>query len=419
MEHVMRMEGQLTHHPDTRPILYNIPVVMLEYMMALLNQVTRILQSGHSPGHSFLLVPQLSQQVEAVEIFIAQVTRPGLVLVTLPLRALYDPVTVQMALCHEVSHFVGESYRKRPQRITYFAQATAVLMAKILFKSYNDSLIDVIKKKICYAIQHMNGQPVISGMYDAVMEWIDKLFIDSSEEYANLLFRVLDTAQKAKRPHFRVNLEINDALMWTFNRALKDLSILFREIYADICMMFLLDASPRTYLKSIAEELDGDKVYTLTEAMSNEPETLHQWEKQSNSEMAHDRYVEPLAIRVYVTLIVLGEGNLPDCSCPNPSNGYVRLLEEVQKLHEELKGKQEPDSRVIPLGSIDSLIEYSKLCYQGLRDDLSSNSELAVLRIQFNKTSLPDFDYSCFLEAIQNDREKMVEELSGWRGYNV
>ena len=411
MEHVMRIEGQLTHHPDMRPILYNIPVVMLEYMMAVLNQVARILQSGHSPGHSFLLVPQLSQQVEAVEIFIAQGNRPGLVLVTLPLRALYDPVTVQMALCHEACHFVGETYRKRKERIPCFAQATAVLMAKILFASYDESLIDVITEKICHTIRQMDGQPVIRNMYDTVTRWIDRLFIASSKEYANLLFCVLDTIRKKNRPHFRLNLAINDAGITSFSKVLYDLSTLFREIYADICMMFLLEASPCTYLKSIAEELDGDNRSILTGVMSNEPETLHYWKNKSNSEDDCAGYAESLAIRIYVTLIVLGEDNLPDCSCPNPSNGYVRLLEEVQKLHEELKGNQEPKSRVIPLGSIDALIEYSKLCYQGLLDGLSSNPELAVLRKQFNKTSPPSFDYSSILEAIQSDRKKMVDEL--------
>ena len=128
MEHVMRIEGQLTHNPQMRPILYDIPVAMLEYILSFLNQVSEILQTEDTPKRQnicFLLVPRLCDRIEAQELFPAGSDYlPGLVLVTIPLQMLYDSGTIQQELTHEVSHFVGEKYRDRAYRGKKYIQAS-------------------------------------------------------------------------------------------------------------------------------------------------------------------------------------------------------------------------------------------------------------------------------------------------------
>ena len=415
MEHMIRMEGQLTQYPDMRPILYSIPIAMLEYMMAFVNQVTRILQGEQTPGHSFLLVPQMEQGVHALEMFIPNRRNgiPGLVVVTLPLRTLYDPTTVQMELCHEICHFVGEEHRMRQIRIDCFAHAAAVLIAKIIFGTYHDNLIDVIKVKICQQIQaqcwNAARPPIIREMYQVVMDWIDQLFIEESQEYSKLLLQFLENIQKNGGPPYRLETEINDAVLLYFNGVLRDISILFREVYADICMMFLLDGNPDTYVKSIGEVLDNDDNSTSGSVVTYEPETMEQWGKP-NQEWERDKYTEPLAIRIYATLKALGK------EIPGPysqSIGCAKLFAEINKLDSELRyGTTESNSRTIPLGSIDALIAYGQWCYQGRQEFLGHDSEVELLRKQLKKTSSSQFSYGAILAAIQKDRTAMVTELT-------
>ena len=414
VEHVMRMEGQLTQYPDTRPILYSIPMVMLEYMMAFVNQVTRVLQGKQSAGHSFLLVPQMSQQVQSLEMFIAkeQDKMPGLVVVTLPLRTLYDPITVQMELCHEICHFVGEEHRMRKERINYFAHAAAVLIAKSIFGTYHDGLIRVMERKISGKIQIQCGDtvspPIIREMDKIVTDWVNELFTNYSKEYADLLFQVLDDIQKKGAPPFRLEIGINDAGLTAFNMVLKDLSILFREVYADICMMFLLDGDSDTYVESIGTVLAGSDISNTKEAVTYEPETLAKW-RAPDQEWERRKYTEPLAIRIYVTLKVLGKQKPIPC---NGSDGYTRLFTEISKLDKELCGEEESVTRLIPLGSIDALIEYGQQCYQGLQNTLGNDPQLVALREQMKKTSSHNMMYNSIISAIQKDRKTMVTELA-------
>lgn len=416
MEHVMRLEGQMSQYPDTRPILYNIPVVMLEYMMAFANQITQILKHPKIATHSFFLAPQLGNQVKSHEVFEANSVRRGLVLVTLPLQTLYQPAVVQMALCHEICHFVGDQYRKRSERIEAIANSTAVLTAKILFGTYHESLIDELFRNIRRILSEKN-EPYIREMYIAVQKWVNSLFKGEkkyngqSKAYSELLYATLEDIQEHNREPLRLEYGINDGVLYRYFRVLGDVFRLYREIYADVCMMFLLDGSPQTYIYSISEVIKEDG--TLDELVPSRKG------RAENSKEESRQYSEYFAIRIYVTLYVLnkleyiGRGKLK-VAFQNDA-----LVDELVKLKEEMKRTSEPQDRVIPVGSILPLMDYADLCYKYLKDTLCDHPALTALRGQLKNISAEDLDYGALLQEIQRDRKNVIEDLAAERRCTV
>lgn len=97
MELVTRTEGQLSHYPELRPLVFDIPVIMLEYTLSFLNRCAEILQREDDEKQEiqFLLVPQLCQRIRAEELFPAMGTLPGLILVQLPYDGLYNTFSIQ------------------------------------------------------------------------------------------------------------------------------------------------------------------------------------------------------------------------------------------------------------------------------------------------------------------------------------
>lgn len=401
MEHVMRLEGQLTQYPDTRPIIYNIPVVMLEYMTALAHKITSILQDGQNAIQRFFLVPQLGYEVKSKEIFSAEQAQ-GLVLVTLPLRTLYDPVAVQMALCHEICHFVGEKYRKRTYRSECIAHSVAIIMAKILFQTYHPSLVEELKAKINSLFS--STQPTyIRNMQTAVGTWVDSLFVENSPEYAELMFKVVERISTSNGPPLQLKEGINDAHLFIFIQVLRDILILYREVYADICMMFLLDGCAQTYFESIAEVLNND---STTENIPAHPiYTLSQ--QDAAEDLDKHNYFEPLAVRVYATLTALGEANNL-----HAGNSYAcnQLYDSITALIRQAQGTREPD-RVIPLGSIHALVAYATECYKNLQVSLANSAELHNFKTLLQKVPSTGLNYDTLMRAIQEDRKSIIDEL--------
>lgn len=383
MEHIMRIEGQLTHNPEMRPILYDIPVAMLEYTLSFLKKVSEVLQANDFPKKAeicFLLVPRLCERIEAEELFPAIPDElPGLVLVTIPLQSLYDARTVQRELCHEVSHFVGETCRNRAERKKTYIQAAAALMARVCFGTLHPALLEAIQDSLMRQNMDNPDRPSIVEMQKAVQLWADCLSKEEEEYYA-LIWNAL---QKSKA-HEPLKLDLTDTLIngtkaGMFCNLLVDLSILFREIYADICMLYLLPISEQEYVESLIQELATEK-------------------------RVEDRRYEQFAIRIYTGLTAIGR-HIP---WKYVQRGDGKLYKELNSISTHLNADEEElTDRLIPMTSIYHLLRYASLCYKGLCQ--LPPKELETVQKMFDGSVSSQLNYEQFLEYINQYRIKLLE----------
>ncbi len=381
MEHIMRIEGQLAHAPDMRPILYDIPVAMLEYTLAFLDRVVEVLQLEDNPQTKtcFLLVPHLCGRIEAQELFPAGANcLPRLVLVTIPLSSLYNPQEVQWALCHEASHYVGEKHRMRGERRKKYVQAATALMVAQIFEDPYPAFIEFIQDQLMEATERLEKFDM-RLMQSTVEEWLYNLCSDKVkfDEFVRELL--------LKNSHLpRLNVEkihLDQETVVRFSWLLNDLSILFRETYADICMLYLLSIDSTEYIQSLLSDLTA----------GNRPD--------------EERRYEQFAIRIYVCLTAAGRV-IPyeDIRQRDP-----RLHEEIDKIRAGLDNGNEDLKRLFPLTSIRFLQLYVKKCYNSLSQHPTGSRQLTDIRSMFANVASPDMVYTEFITIIDDYRKKILE----------
>lgn len=264
MEHIMRIEGQLTHHPELRPILYDIPVSMLEYTLAFLWQVMYLLECGDAEKRgdtAFLLVPRLCNQIQAQELYPAQSDScPGLVLVTIPFQMLYRPEEVHLALAHEASHFVGEENRCRGLRIKCFVASAAPLVAQEIFGTMAPAVTKCVKESIQAFLHSVEKPERLHTMEDVRLQL---------NAYLNQIAMEGDVFSAVTRQVLWDMVEDTD-ILWdeitpeqaqspVLSDWLDDLSTLYREVYADVCMLALLPVDEERYTRSLLSVLPPDE----------------------------------------------------------------------------------------------------------------------------------------------------------------
>lgn len=380
MEHIMRIEGQLTHNPQMRPILYDIPVAMLEYVLSFLKQVSEILQTEDASNKKdicFLLVPRLCERIEAQGLFPAVPNSlPGLILVIIPLQMLYDSRAIQQELTHEVSHFVGEVYRNRTDRMKKYIQATAALMSRVFFGDLHPALLRAIQDELQEKMKDLD-EPNIIDMVKGVMEWVRGIS-EEPDKYVEFVKRVL--SENMGYVPLKLNAAdtfITGEKILKFQALLEDLSILFREIYADICMLYLLPISNEEYVASLMKDLLSEKD-----------------EKK--------RRYEQVAIRIYVGLKSAGR--------PIPLSYILKNSEELGKEVEAIdaciRDEREMKKRLIPITSVRFLFRYAEHCFEQLRK--KPQPGLEEIRGMYRNVISPEMDYKKFTMDINRYRVKIL-----------
>lgn len=383
MEHVLRIEEQLTHNPQMRPILYDIPMAMLEYILSFLELVSKVLQSADNPNKKeicFLLVPRLCNRIEAQELFPADPAGqiPGLVLVKIPLQMLYNPKAIQQQLSHEVSHFVGEVYRNRADRKNRYVQASSALMARAFF---GDEYY-VFSKAIQTNLKEYMGKSNevnIAEMMNRVMEWVNLVHKDYTE-FLKIIQSILQ--ENSGKPPLRLNPSstfITADRIRKFEELLSDLSILFREIYADICMLYLLPVNSEDYAISLIQDLHS--------------------ERQTQA-----RRYEQVAIRIYVGL------KASECAVPWEflQKHDEKLYKEMDKIDEHISKQKRMKNRLIPITSILYLLRYAEGCHKKLCE--KQQVGLDEIRKMYNNMISSEMDYAQFIQDINRYRTAILEK---------
>ncbi|MDO5401060.1 MAG: hypothetical protein Q4F17_08785 [Eubacteriales bacterium] len=385
IEQLMRIEGQLSQQPEIRPVIYDIPVFMLEYTVAFLNKVSDLLRmtdSHPNKHHVFLLIPRPCEQISAIELFHATSKLTGLVQLQIPEKALYKPTVILRALCHEISHYVGEKYRNRILRKTYYSRASAAILTEAIFKSKQHDLIRFFELTFLNALDNV-GEPTIEEMRTLIMSDVESIFA-SDDALAAFLKAYLEHSTEIARISFPKRDAIDRGLQRFYGRC-DDLDILFREIYADICMLYILDISADDYIESLLQEL----------ALNANPLSTCE---------------ELFAIRIYVSLMATGKMSAYQRNKYRDLWAKIRAL--IYNIDEEIREGIDGKYKLpLPISSIYALLQYAQICYNTISTSVKPMHTIEV-REMFSCLTREDFEYKTILDRIDECRSKMIQASS-------
>ena len=396
MEHVMRTEGQLTHHPEIRPILYDIPLAMLEHILAFLNLCSTILQAMDDPKKQiqFILLPGLCSEMKTEEIFTANSNLPGLLAISIPLHLMYETQTVQIALCHEISHFVGEKHRNREQREKCYIGASAELIADLIFETERQSFVEQIRRRIEIHISNCQNKSTwtIMDYAQEVQNWIDDFLYNENlpGTYGKLIRDILKSEASGgsdlENPPLQLHADFDNLRMRNinyFSQILPVFTMLFREVFADICMVRLLDLNADTYLNAFY----GD--------ISENPTSA-----------------EFYAVRVYTTLTTVGKDIPKKCGATDTAEKFHSALQRLK--YRGARRDMESGDYQFPFGCVSRLLDYTNGC-MGKIEELLNNEDIGQLRRMYKNVSDPDMDHRELQKFIQEYRKRYLHVRLPWQ----
>lgn len=384
MEQLMRLEGQLSQQPEIRPVIYDMPVFILEYILAFLNEVCDVLQKADKTPNSefdFLLIPHSCALIEALEVFPAvSGQRRGLVQIEIPTDLLYSPINVLRALCHEVSHYVGETFRHREERKDYYCTAAASTFAALVFDVRNPDFSRVIKNIFLDALQNIH-ELTLQEMNEQILACTDDILVDSC--FDELVFKYLTTSKKPKGIS-KLEADSIDLGRTFFWERLEDINYLFQETYADVCMLYLLKIDEEEYISSLLQEF------------------------ACNPPVSDEISYETLAVRIYSTLCASKRSI--HYSHERYSKEWVIVQEIIQAIQSEIANKTDGKYGLsYSIAAINALKNYASLCYSTLSQALTAE-KIQNLQNMYQSLKQPDLEYSMILEKIDSCRSKMLKK---------
>lgn len=266
IEHLMREEGQLSHRPEMRPLTYDMPVFVLEYattFLLILREKLTVADGKTAERIRFLLVPSADTDVSTEEPFEAKGSIPGLLQTTVPFSLLYKPKYLLPALCHEMAHYVGETVRNRDKRYGYFLNSAATELIKYFFDKVDDKsnkLMRFLSHDLDKSIRAWIKDNIPDDRIDVIklplLDIVSLIKItaedlvdeEKPDAYANLVRRYVLSEYRGAQLYSIPQDTIRDRLPFFVER-LGDLLVSYREAYADICMLYLLEIDPLDYLE--------------------------------------------------------------------------------------------------------------------------------------------------------------------------
>lgn len=248
MEHMIRMEGELVHHPETRPLLYDIPANLLELYLYFSDMCLTYFNSRESDNENaivkhfqILIVPCLCENI-AIRSIDKDPDEIVLLYIEIPLHLLYDSKFAICTLVHEVAHFSGEKTRERDRRFNSLSMGVASQLMIPLGISGKE-ILKTVKSRIEELVPQ-EKRNYISDIMPALTDAANEILNDS-EFKKNLLHDSqhnydFNTMEKARLSLPEVINELID---------------LHREAYADLAMVSLLHLPFDYYINMIAQDL--------------------------------------------------------------------------------------------------------------------------------------------------------------------
>lgn len=280
MEHILRMEGELVHHPETRPLLFDIPASILEFDLALVDrcadyfksrehkcQDSTLLGKADNREYCFLIVPRLYTNITIHDFCNKHDDVLRLLYVEIPLSLMYNPFEVACNLVHEVAHHSGEITRHRDLRHKRLCYCCALLLAEALGVDDSKKTVNLIYQRLFLQLalelrnRDLTGRVYLRDLLPIYFNLAKKMFGNKNICLEFIREYVGDSSGDSRIPE-----ELFDTLYGTYletergscildiRKRIEQVSSLFSECYADLAMKTLLSLSDVEYLKLLSND---------------------------------------------------------------------------------------------------------------------------------------------------------------------
>lgn len=376
VDQALRVDGQFMQSPGFSPLLYDIPVNLLEFYLAFTKRGMNLMQSPEAEAnrhyYALFLLPKLCRRTKVQDIFQDPPPEDRLLYVDVPLDYIYNPQQILLQLFHEVAHYCGEEFRCRERRANYFASACAHLIIwyfeleskDTLILIYNDILAGIPEDCRLYMEYYI---PVIRkqiltllNSFDTFQKWQDTFLKD--KKYS----------ESERKAWLRKNTENYHMILLNRVHDLDDLSDdierirqFFEECYADVSMLFLLSPTWEEYLSVYRQEL--------------------LWMQEGDYRSQYAELVQRAAI------VLLAVDRIPDANQYKDDPIMKQFAANICALYDSSRDNlvmefEEPvQIGYMPLDLLNDILSYLRECWEKMAQFGDANDELDNLQKIYNK----------------------------------
>lgn len=343
MEQVLRNDGKFSQQPSfTPPPLCDVPANLLEFYLAFTCFASEIMQNSSDAACEFplLLVPKLCRRIKVESVFDDPPPCSRLLYVDIPISLLYDPYIVLSHLTHEISHFAGDDWRLREIRAEkYYEIWVTELAAELGFEKERTK--HKIKEEIALPtdssrlyLEDLSGymqyqlQTALSDE-TVIQRWLEAEYGEHDFVGHCKLVQSMNQITQMKQSLYDYMVEPPGQ----FFDIMREFHTLFRECYADIVAVYLLQLDLNEYLGLASQEIElydrtykrrGEQYYLSAERWAmvisvSYPEQVHsilasvdKKEKSGHTAEIDRRFAEDIQQCIYYLLGEVAPGQLRD-----------------------------------------------------------------------------------------------------------
>lgn len=172
VHHTTHSDRQFTQTPDFNAIIFETPAKLGAFYGALINLETQLLRNNDSlVDHQFLIVPGLREYINVEDVFTNLLKNKRLCMIEIPEQQMFEPEYTIPVLMHEIAHKIGSEIRLRDERRSLLILLIARMIATDLTayalrcRDDNEEFIEKEADSIFKFSQH-----IYSGLFDKLIE---------------------------------------------------------------------------------------------------------------------------------------------------------------------------------------------------------------------------------------------------------
>ena len=260
-EHIIRMESQLVLHPETRPVLFSLPVNTIESYLTFIDLCAHFLQIEDQERDKrhffFLIVPRLCEMVAVQSLLYDRDEKNHLLYIRIPLELCYTPKEVALALAHEIGHYSGEFSRNREVRFKTLIYCCSMLLCRQL--GYRLEQTAILHRVFLWFFRRIpqKDRKLMRDIEPAIESCCRELICETATIY-ELRDAAIEDIKNVGERYGRMD-ELNRRYEEILRRnsinyvldVMKEVQMLCQECYADVAMFSLLSVSSLDYIQLI------------------------------------------------------------------------------------------------------------------------------------------------------------------------
>lgn len=432
IQNISQLESQLVQHPEIYPVPYYIPAAVLQFELQFTKYCSELFRDmDDDTRKKYVFLPVLIPKYQSDASTIAPLDpshgsslievdgRISPLRIYLPIKLLYRPHEAAHQLCHELAHYCGDVPRNRDIRF----EAFCICCAAMLMTSWEEMVGDeacyidwddsTIKEELNFLEERIksgykkNAEFYLTDVREHLLEKLREIGLNPRyyEYFHNILFVRTYTSQASIiRAKIMAQQSRMNSMVYThfWEHHIDYLKDLFRECYADLAMLKLLDCSAETYCKCFYESFES-----VHKKFSNKA-------KEITLEILSDPSLKRQVDRMAFVLHIMGDEFMSAAreisNKPIPVQRAIEQAELLKELSKVTRNKSSAAEQRISC-RIHAILKTRNTSRIPSFSELSPESKsFAVSSFQFDQ-SFPNV-------VMQNQDAEAVSGRPGWNGEN-